>query len=159
MGAAMGTALNDKSPGLAAKLSSPHYMDISPPPSGTHTPALIETPGRAANSRSGSAVVRPGGSAVRLAPGSDMETDTPLLDRVARRHFVDSPVAPGSAGGSLGRLFGTELSLNAESPSSSPDKEPPSKRRPSSLPLGQSEAHARPSMRSAGLMPNQGSTG
>ena len=114
LGASMGTFLNRRSPGLAAKLSSPQDMDISPPVK-TAMPSLMQT----------FADEKPGPS----------------------RRITDR-VSPASAA-SLGRLFGTELSLNSlrvsddneDEALSSPDKEPPPKRRPSSLPSRQTETN------------------
>lgn len=165
----MGTELNGKSPGLAAKLSSPHYMDISPLPRTTSSPML--------------------------PPGSAMKEDTPIAGP-SRRRLSSRPTSrpssrPGSSssnsrrsssrsaspadleptkkatqqqGGSLGRLFGTCLSVNAadmrqdESFESGIDADnsfealaPASKRRPTSLPMGQGKVPIRPSLRSAGL--------
>lgn len=72
-------------------------------------------------------------------------------------------------GGSLGRLFGTCLSVNAardgddsfgsgiEADNSFEALAPASKRRPTSLPMGQGKVPVRPSLRSAGMRTNSSS--
>ncbi|CAO1636546.1 unnamed protein product [Sympodiomycopsis kandeliae] len=215
LGAAMGTELNGKSPGLAAKMSSPlglprsspHYMDISPAPMRPLHQADTTTP----------AAFRQSESLLSLPPGSAMKEDTPaeLFDprssysssssssssppsaapspRMRNRPLPGSsrskssrPPSRGSSrpssrkpspeltsipsgtstlgSGPLGRLFGTDLPLNAIQPlydgntsvmdgegDISIDKEPPAKRRPASLPLGEGRAFARPSLKTAGI--------
>lgn len=186
LGAAMGTVLNSKTPGLAAKMSSPQPMDISPLPAryaaqiSSATPS--KTQSRAANFDSSPLIASH--SDEQLPPGSAMKEDTPEAKQMYRasrsmdrRTASEDGAAMMGAGGSLARLFGTELSQNegrtqAERKTSvdcvfgnvekvqtagdsevseSPDKEPPAKRRPSSLPLAQ--AHSRPSLRNAGMGP------
>jgi M-phase inducer tyrosine phosphatase len=155
----MGTVLNSKSPNLAVKMSAVDYMDISSPPSQSfHT-----TPSRASRG-----IRQENGY---LPPGSAMKEDTPVRmnsSSVSRRSASEKS---DLANGSLGRLFGTELSQNARrlshQPTSclgdesfdsqaSPDKEPPPKRRPSSLPLEQGSFPTRPSLRPAGMAPPAG---
>lgn len=156
LGAAMGTVLNSRSPGLAAKMSSIDYMDMSSPPPQLHN----TTPSRASR-----------GLAVdddydeNLPPGSAMKEDTPIRTNTSRRSASETTAITN---GSLGRLFGTELSANARrslhqtvshlgeesfGSQSSPDKEPPLKKRPSSLPLSEAAPHIRPSLRSVGMAP------
>ncbi|PWN50342.1 hypothetical protein IE53DRAFT_101095 [Violaceomyces palustris] len=138
LGAAMGTYLNTSSPGLAAKFSSDYDMDISPQPKF----------GRAASSEGRFYA----GSASCLPPGSAMKEDRDIYSlrsgpsaSSSSRQASDRPSPPSSAS-SLGRLFGTELAINRQRAEedeedhelqSSPDKEPPSKRRPASLPSRQ----------------------
>ncbi|CAO1621863.1 unnamed protein product [Parajaminaea phylloscopi] len=204
LGAAMGTELNGKSPGLAAKLSSPHYMDISPAPAKTPLDAVS----------AGTSAYRPAHTSMRtpvgvfqppsvpsscLPPGSAMKEDTPSVSgrrtsRISsssrqgsrassrgnsrassrassRSNSPDdaSAAAPhGVPGGSLGRLFGTCLSVNSVGPQRDseeasasgntldPDNSfemPAPKRRPSSLPMGEGRPPPRPSLRNAGLLP------
>ena len=155
LGAAMGTVLNSRSPNLAAKMSSIDYMDISSPP----PQQLINTPSRASRG-----LVEDDD----LPPGSAMKEDTPVQYTSNSRRTASETSA--LAAGSLGRLFGTELSQNARRQScqatssngmgdgsfgslASPDKEPPLKKRPSSLPLSQAAVPARPSLRSVGMAP------
>lgn len=151
LGAAMGTVLNSRSPGLAAKMNSSDYMDMSSPPPKQHQ----ATPSRDKEDR--------------LPPGSAMKEDTPVQSTYFSRRSA-SETANSAAGNSLGRLFGTELSLSNRHHSfqagmagnesfgsqASPDKEPPPKRRPSSLPLTQVPLPARPSLRAAGMAPPTG---
>ncbi|KAN0066283.1 m-phase inducer phosphatase [Thecaphora frezii] len=134
LGAAMGTFLNTRSPGLAAKLSSPMDMDISPSIKGAKSP-----------SSSTSGMIRSLGDARRKSH-TVVNGPSPLSQ--APRKPAERSASPATA--SLGRLFGTELSLNQmkitvqeDGLLSSPDKEPPPKRRPSSLPLRQVDVNQR----------------
>ncbi|PWN45827.1 hypothetical protein IE81DRAFT_127452 [Ceraceosorus guamensis] len=169
LGEAMGTELHSRSPNLGMKLTSPHRMEVD---------TSIEVPDlphkRSAILRS----ARQQGSGLndqrnireetvrnprsrRSSPTSSASkpnSPAPLAAQRTSPAGLQAPAAPGSAGGSLGRMFGMELRLNSgedeSALNSSPDKEPPTKRRPSSLPLGGGDHHTRPSMRSAGLMPS-----
>jgi M-phase inducer tyrosine phosphatase len=149
LGAAMGTVLNSKSPGLAAKMNSLDYMDMSSPPSRQNN----ATPPKACNDEND-----------YLPPGSAMKEDTPVQRVNTSRRSTSETT--NTTGNSLGRLFGTELSINSRHHSfqsgvanksfacqPSPDKEPPLKRRPSSLPLQEIPASARSSLRSGGMGP------
>lgn len=150
LGAAMGTVLNSRSPGLAAKMNSSDYMDMSSPPPKQHQ----VTPSKDKDEQ--------------LPPGSAMKEDTPVQSNYFSRKSASETI--NIAGNSLGRLFGTELSLNNRHHSfqsgmagnesfgsqASPDKEPPPKRRPSSLPLTQVPIPPRPSLRAAGMAPPTG---
>lgn len=160
LGAAMGTILNSRTPGLAAKMSSPFSMDMSP--TSIHiTPTALGNGTPSKGKPPGSNLVT-SHSEEQLPPGSAMKEDPPEAQQT---HSTVS-------GGSLGRLFGTELSLNGPSRKSSvdcvfgqacsmnddgllesPEKEPPAKRRPSSLPISQATSHIRPSLRAAGMGP------
>ncbi|EPQ32358.1 uncharacterized protein PFL1_00554 [Pseudozyma flocculosa PF-1] len=129
LGAAMGTFLNSRSPGLAAKLSSPMDMDISSPFKGAVSPSEPAPGLLRATTES------------RQKPGAG---PSPL----SQTHRVKEQWSSSPATASLGRLFGTELSLNPTKTSereaellSSPDKERPQKRRPSSLPSRQTEGN------------------
>lgn len=172
LGAAMGTQLNGRSPGLAAKLSSPHYMDISPAVKRT-VPAPSSIEGRLLQRESDGYPLEQGTPSHAfftdhmLPPGSAMKEDTPVghtRTRSARRGSSrqNSPDM-GGTGATLGRLFGTNMSLNA--PEGNPDdsfeasldpdasfekEQPPAKRRPASLPLGEPRPPIRPGLRSAG---------
>jgi M-phase inducer tyrosine phosphatase len=155
LGAAMGTVLNSRSPGLASKMSPVDYMDMSSPPS----QKAINTPSKASRGLAD--------EDDDLPPGSAMKEDTPV--RMTSLASESSTMT----GGSLGRLFGTELSQNTRILSLqttsghlgeetfelqiSPDKEPPQKKRPSSLPLSHAAAPVRPSLRSVGMAPPSGS--
>ncbi|SNX81588.1 related to M-phase inducer phosphatase [Melanopsichium pennsylvanicum] len=155
LGAAMGTTLNAPSPGLAAKMSSPKDMDISPAPipSLTHIrpspsetlPKLMDNihVGIPASTASINDRLRPvlGGSS-RPRPAAAFERKSSLQ----LAHTMSS------------RLFGAEIALNShrifardQQLLSSPDKEPPPKRRPNSLPTRQSEANERISQLSNAL--------
>ncbi|UZJ56686.1 hypothetical protein CBS101457_006006 [Exobasidium rhododendri] len=156
LGAAMGTVLDSRSPSLAKKMSSVDYMDISSPPSQHNN----TTPSRVSR---GLAQVDH-----NLPPGSAMKEDTPVRMNTSSISRRCASERSDVANGSLGRLFGTELSQNSRRMSyqtssgmgedsfdsqASPDKEPPLKRRPSSLPLTSANNPGRPSVRSAGMAP------
>lgn len=152
LGASMGTILNSVSPHLAAKMNTSDYMDMSsPPPSARKKAAATPSKSQFSDKDEG------------LPPGSAMKEDTPVKYNQPIRRTVTEATA--SSGASLGRLFGTELSLNTRhqsfqanriskldddsfSSQNSPDKEPPSKRRPSSLPLVAGPICNRPVLRS-----------
>ncbi|PWN20039.1 hypothetical protein BCV69DRAFT_271307 [Microstroma glucosiphilum] len=173
LGASMGTELSSKSPGLAAKMSSPHYMDFSP----TNPLASSSKPSGGSNTPSSAAMRH-----AMLPPGSAMKEDTPPMS--ARRRVSSrpssrngstsrgsghraSPDLSNCAGSKLGRLFGTNMSLNTMNTQASPGstdnsfensqdgdasyekEQPPAKRRPSSLPLGEGRPFVRPGLRTA----------
>lgn len=168
----MGTELSSKSPGLAAKMSSPHYMDFSP----TQSLPSSSKPSGSSNTPSSAAIRH-----AMLPPGSAMKEDTPPMS--ARRKVSSrpssrsgstsrgsghraSPDMSSCAGSKLGRLFGTNMSLNTMNSVTSPSadnsfensqdgdasyekEQPPAKRRPSSLPLGEGRPFVRPGLRTA----------
>ncbi|TKY90507.1 hypothetical protein EX895_000505 [Sporisorium graminicola] len=156
LGAAMGTTLNARSPGLAAKMSSPRDMDISPAPVGPLLSHIRPSPsdalprlmdkihvGASANAPSTQDRLHPvlGGSSRPRPVSTERKSSLQLA------HTMSS------------RLFGAEIALNSQrifaqdqELLSSPDKEPPPKRRPNSLPTRQSEANERIFQLSAALM-------
>lgn len=178
LGAAMGTDLNSKSPRLAAKMSSPHYMDISPAPKSFIS--VQPTPVASTSARRSTSPLLP--------PGSAMKEDTPperrkMSSRPSSRQSSrpnsrrgtpelgasasSSPSSLGGGGGNkLGRLFGTSISTNIRRDSSPLNyqdnsfdvdasferEQPPAKKRPASLPLGEGKALVRPPLKSAGLL-------
>ncbi|KAJ1030919.1 hypothetical protein NDA18_002148 [Ustilago nuda] len=161
LGAAMGTTLNARSPALAPKMSSPKDMDISPAPLASATMHnLHPSPSDALPNLINS---------IHVTTSSNSSPATSLNDRL-------HPLLGGSsrppqvvterksslqlAHSMSSRLFGAEIALNShrlfagdQELLSSPDKEPPPKRRPNSLPTRQSEANERISQLSSALMP------
>lgn len=156
LGAAMGTTLNARSPGLAAKMSSPSHMDISPAPVAPLLSHIRPSPsdalpklmdnihvGASANAASTQDRLHPllGGSSRPRPVATERKSSLQLA------HTMSS------------RLFGAEIALNSQrifaqdqQLLSSPDKEPPPKRRPNSLPTRQSEANERIYQLSSALM-------
>lgn len=111
LGAAMGTMLNSKSPGLAAKMNTTQYMDMSPIPVSrtshggmiSATNLLQQTPSRSSQSFQAD-------EDENLPPGSAMKIDSPISTQEnATLNLANEKNARRKAG-SLGRLFGTELS-------------------------------------------------
>lgn len=155
LGAAMGTTLNARSAGLAAKMSSPRDMDISPAPVAPLLSHFRPSPSEALpklmdNIHVG-AQVEAGSSKDRLHPVlGGFPRSRPIAERKSSLQLADSMSS---------RSFGAEIALNSQSIFardqellSSPDKEPPPKRRPKSLPTRQSEANERISQLSTALM-------
>ncbi|CEH12870.1 hypothetical protein CBOM_00829 [Ceraceosorus bombacis] len=169
LGEAMGTELHSRSPNLGMKLTSPHRMEVD---TSTEVPdlphkrkAIIRSARQQGSDLNDHRNIREetvrNPRSRRSSPASSASkpnSPAPLAAQRTSPAGLQAPAAPGSAGGSLGRMFGMELRLNSvedeSALNSSPDKEPPTKRRPSSLPLGGGDHHTRPSMRSAGLMPS-----
>lgn len=105
LGAAMGTVLNSRSPGLAAKMNSSDYMDMSSPPPRQQTMATPPKSSRNSHRKEPQDL---------LPPGSAMKEDTPAA---AQESYVTrrcASMTTTTMEGSLGRLFGTELSVNAQ---------------------------------------------
>lgn len=124
LGAAMGTSFASRSPDLGNRMSSPRDMDISPAPFASHHSPAQSLPRLMHN----------------IHVGSSAKASRRDSARSSKAESSSKPLAANA------RLFGTELSLNSPRHSSkeqelmsSPDKEPPPKRRPSSLPTRQIE--------------------
>ncbi|SPO19936.1 related to M-phase inducer phosphatase [Ustilago trichophora] len=156
LGAAMGTTLNARSPGLAAKMSSPKDMDISPAPNAPFISHIRPSPSEALPKLMDNIHVGAPASAAsindRLHPvlGGSSRTRPAAAER---KSSLQLPHSMSS------RLFGAEIAFNShrifardQELLSSPDKEPPPKRRPNSLPTRQSEANERISQLSNALM-------
>ena len=155
LGAAMGSTFSARSPGLAAKMSSPQDMDISPAPL-VHPAHIEPSPSESLPKLLDSIHVG--------APANASFINDRLLHPVLGGSSRSRPLA-GERKSSLqlansmsSRLFGAEIALNSQrifardqELLSSPDKEPPPKRRPNSLPTRQSEANERISQLSAAL--------
>ncbi|PWN37849.1 uncharacterized protein FA14DRAFT_159702 [Meira miltonrushii] len=110
LGAAMGTMLNSKSPGLAAKMTTTQYMDMSPIPASrisygemTNAALLQQTPSKTSQSCQED-------EDENLPPGSAMKIDSPLSTQENSTLKVANDKNARRKAGSLGRLFGTELS-------------------------------------------------
>ncbi len=144
LGAAMGTTLNACSPGLAAKMSSPKDMDISPAPAASNITHIRPSPSESLPKLLDSIHVGQPAHA-----GSSNDQLHPVLGGSSRpRPAAAERKSSLQLGQSMSsRLFGAEIALNSQrifardhELLSSPDKEPPPKRRPNSLPTRQSEA-------------------
>lgn len=157
LGAAMGTSLNARSPNLAAKMSSPKDMDISPAPVAplAHVgpspsealPHLLDN-------------IHVGRPSTAAAANLHHDRLHPVLGGSTRPRplAAERKSSLQLAHSMSSRLFGAEIALNSNrifardhQLLSSPDKEPPPKRRPNSLPTRQSEANERISQLSAAL--------
>ncbi|GAC95630.1 hypothetical protein PHSY_003206 [Pseudozyma hubeiensis SY62] len=157
LGAAMGTTLHARSPGLAAKMSSPRDMDISPAPNAIHLSQFRPSPSDALpklmdNIHVGASASASSSSRDRLHPvlGGSTRPRPIAAERKSSLQLAHSMSS---------RLFGAEIAFNSQrifahehDLMSSPDKEPPPKRRPTSLPTRQSEANERISQLSSALM-------
>ena len=155
LGAAMGTTLNARSPGLAAKMSSPKDMDISPAPA-AHIAHIRPSPSESLPKLMDNIHVGASAPAAsindRLHPvlGGSSRPRPPAGERKSSLQLAHSMSS---------RLFGAEIAFNSQrifardqELLSSPDKEPPPKRRPNSLPTRQSEANERISQLSNALL-------
>lgn len=104
LGAAMGTMLNSRSPGLAAKMNTTQYMDMSPiPVSRTSTNTILlhqQTPSKFSQDDEDE----------NLPPGSAMKIDSPISSQEVAALKLAAEKNARRKAGSLGRLFGTELS-------------------------------------------------
>lgn len=117
LGAAMGTTLNSKSPGLAAKMNTTHYMDMSPISNSriledeiVNATLLHQTPLKSSQLIQGSCPEGEEEDDENLPPGSAMKIDSPIsIQQIATLKSSNEKNAKRK-GGSLGRLFGTELS-------------------------------------------------
>ncbi|CBQ67678.1 related to M-phase inducer phosphatase [Sporisorium reilianum SRZ2] len=156
LGAAMGTTLNARSPGLAAKMSSPRDMDISPAPVAPLLSHIRPSPSDALPKLMDNIHVGASSTAAsthdRLHPvlGGSSRARPAATERKSSLQLAHTMSS---------RLFGAEIALNSQrifardrELLSSPDKEPPPKRRPNSLPTRQSEANERISQLSSALM-------
>ncbi|KAJ1030382.1 hypothetical protein NDA16_001291 [Ustilago loliicola] len=158
LGAAMGTTLNARSPRLAAKMSSPKDMDISPAPVAPSVHSLRPSPSEALPKLMNSIHV---GSSANAAAAPLNDRLHPVLGGSSRPRplAAERKSSLQLAHSMSSRLFGAEIALNSQrifardhELLSSPDKEPPPKRRPNSLPTRQSEANERISQLSSALM-------
>lgn len=156
LGAAMGTTLNTRPHGLAAKMSSPTDMDISPAPVAAQVSHVRPSTSEALPKLMDS---------IHVGAPSDATATNDRLHPVLRGSSRARPVATERksslqlAHAMSSRHFGAEITLNSQrifahqqDLLSSPDKEPPPKRRPNSLPTRQSEANERISQLSSALM-------
>ncbi|SPO20850.1 related to M-phase inducer phosphatase [Ustilago trichophora] len=156
LGAAMGTTLNARSPGLAAKMSSPKDMDISPAPNAAFISQIRPSPSEALPKLMDNIHVGAPASAASVNDRLHPVLGGPSRPRPAAAERKSSLQLAHSMSS---RLFGAEIALNSQrifardqELLSSPDKEPPPKRRPNSLPTRQSEANERISQLSNALM-------
>lgn len=146
----MGTTLNARSPGLAAKMSSPKDMDISPAPlAPSQHLNLGPSPSEALPRLMDSIHVAPINERLHPLQAGSSRPRPAAFERKSSLQLAHSMSS---------RLFGAEIAFNSQRAFareqdllSSPDKEPPPKRRPNSLPTRQSEANERISQLSSAL--------